>query len=188
VPKAGVDSALLQLIPNAQAAAAKLKSQGLAAWTTVTSGAYKPFLSAAEQSVSQVYGMPKSQVKQLAQSAPQGGNVQTTSIGSDLNPANIPGELLNAILKAFGLGSFPDLIVRGGLVLLGAAMILVGLLVLASGKTATNLAVTVAAPELGARRQRRNIAARGEEDRRTISHQEAERRRTISHRRGDSSE
>lgn len=43
-PQFGVNNALLDPVANAKAAFAKYKSQGLGAWTTYTSGAYKQFL------------------------------------------------------------------------------------------------------------------------------------------------
>ena len=51
-PKFGVDQALLVPINNARAAVAKYQSQGLGAWTTYTSGAYKQFLGAGGAAVS----------------------------------------------------------------------------------------------------------------------------------------
>jgi hypothetical protein len=44
VPSIGTDQQLLDPLTNAKAAVAKEKSQGLGAWTTYTSGAYKQFL------------------------------------------------------------------------------------------------------------------------------------------------
>lgn len=44
VPQFGTDQALLNPVANAQAAFAKYQSQGLGAWTTYTSGAYKQFM------------------------------------------------------------------------------------------------------------------------------------------------
>lgn len=72
VPSAGINNALLNPQANAKAAAAKLKSQGLDAWTTYTSGAYQPYFAGAKAAVAKVYGMPLSQVDQLASSAGHG--------------------------------------------------------------------------------------------------------------------
>jgi hypothetical protein len=72
-PQYGINSALLAPQANADAAAAKLRSQGLDAWTTVTSGAYLPYLAAAEQAVAKVYRMTTSQVDQLASTAQASG-------------------------------------------------------------------------------------------------------------------
>lgn len=44
VPSVGINEALLDPLTNARAAVAKYNSQGLGAWTTFTSGAYKQFL------------------------------------------------------------------------------------------------------------------------------------------------
>ena len=180
----GTNGALLNLEPNAEAAAAKLKSQGLGAWTTFTSGAYRPFLGSAESAVSQVYGMSMSQVKKLAASAPGGGqqsNPQTTAFGGPFNPANWPQELL----KAMGLKSFPDMAIRLGLIVLGGALVVVGLVVLA-GRSATKLAVDIAVPEARAgmaeSRRRGTIQERESARRETISHQEQERRESTRER------
>ena len=50
-PQCGVDQQLLDLMANACAMAATLKSQGLRAWTTFDKGVYKPYLGWAEQGV-----------------------------------------------------------------------------------------------------------------------------------------
>jgi hypothetical protein len=73
VPSVGINQALLTPQKNADAAAAKLKSQGLDAWTTYTSGAYKQYFSAAEAAVGHVYGLSSSAVDKLAASAGSGG-------------------------------------------------------------------------------------------------------------------
>lgn len=46
-PNLGTDKALLDPNTNAKAAVAKFKSQGLGAWTTYTSGAYKSYMAGA---------------------------------------------------------------------------------------------------------------------------------------------
>lgn len=175
----GSDGALLNLQPNADAAAAKLDSQGLGAWTTFTSGAYKPFLSSAEQAVSQVYNMPMKQVKNLAASAPGGGsqsNPQTTGFGFSLNPANWFAGLI-------GSSAFKDSAIRFGLIILGGALVVVGLVVLA-GRSASKLAVSVAAPEARVSEglRRGTIERREAARRETISHQEQERRESTRER------
>jgi hypothetical protein len=76
-PGVAVDQGLLSPQANANAAAAKLKSQGLDAWTTYTSGKYQPYFPAAESAVASVYGMPVSKVDQLAASAGTGGSGST---------------------------------------------------------------------------------------------------------------
>lgn len=47
VPSAGTDQALLDPANNARAAVAKYNSQGLGAWTTYTSGAFRQYLGGA---------------------------------------------------------------------------------------------------------------------------------------------
>lgn len=54
---------------NARLAAGKLSSQGLSAWGTYDSGAYQPYLSAAQQAVSAVYSMSLDDVTKLADQA-----------------------------------------------------------------------------------------------------------------------
>ncbi len=73
VPSAGINQALLSPQANADAAAAKLKSQGLDAWTTYTSGKYEPYFGAAKAAVGHVYGLSSSAVDKLAASAGSGG-------------------------------------------------------------------------------------------------------------------
>jgi len=78
-PQFGINQALLNPQKNADAAAAKLKSQGLGAWTTYTGGLYRPYFGAAEQAVSHVYGLSQAQVDKLAASAGKGGGITTTA-------------------------------------------------------------------------------------------------------------
>jgi hypothetical protein len=90
-PQYGTNEQLLSPQANANAAAAKLRSQGLDAWTTVASGAYEPYLAAAEQAVAKVYRMKTSQVDQLASSAQAsaggsgGGSTQDAELDSFLS-------------------------------------------------------------------------------------------------------
>ena len=72
-PQYGVNQALLNPQKNADAAAAKLKSQGLGAWTTITHNLYRPYFSDAEKAVAKVYKMSGSEVDKLASSAGMGG-------------------------------------------------------------------------------------------------------------------
>lgn len=70
--------------------------------------------------------------------------------GGWLNPFNWPAlgasQGLKTILGGLGLSDLRDLAVRGGLIILGALMVLVGIVVLA-GRGAATTALTVAAPE-----------------------------------------
>src|SRR5215469_1254167 len=72
-PQFGINHALLSPQANADAAAAKLRSQGLGAWTTYTDGAFEPYFGPAKTAVASVYGMSMQQVDQLAASAGHGG-------------------------------------------------------------------------------------------------------------------
>jgi hypothetical protein len=132
-PKFGINSALLQPQANADAANAKVESQGLSAWTTISSGAYLPYFSAAKQAVSTVYSLPISQVNKLAQEA----GAQTTGISwnpfTDLT--NLANDIISSFLKAFGVPNLTNLFIRAGLVLFGAVLVLVGIWMLA-GKQA----------------------------------------------------
>lgn len=135
-PQFGINNALLSLIPNSLAAAAKLRSQGLGAWTTVTDGLYRPYLPAAQTAVAQVYHMSQQQVSQLAHSAASGGSGGSTGIGTTgFNPlgsigGDIFGNLLNDLAKSFGAGSVKDMWIRAGFIIFGALLVLVGIAVM----------------------------------------------------------
>lgn len=145
VPSAGVNNALLNLKTNAEAAAAKLSSQGLGAWTTITSGKYLPYFPAAKLAVANVYGMSASQVSQLANSAGSGGAsttaAQTTSLGSDIGST-----LLSGLTSALGLPNAKDMLVRLGFIVLGGLLVIVGIMMLV-GKQAIQVGIEAAAPE-----------------------------------------
>jgi hypothetical protein len=100
---------------NAQEAVAKYKSQGLSAWGTYTSGAYKQFYKG---------GVNPSALPQ------GGGGGQASLTSSPLG--NIGGDLINSVLSGLGLGSLTDLFKRLGLILLGGLIILVGIGILVS--------------------------------------------------------
>jgi len=100
-PSIGVNDALLHPETNARAAAAKLKSQGLGAWTTYTSGAYQPYFGAAEKAVSSVYGMSLSRVDQLAASAGTGSaGGGGGGIGGDIG--SLAGQVWKGLTLPFG--------------------------------------------------------------------------------------
>jgi transglycosylase-like protein with SLT domain len=71
------------------------------------------------------------------------GNVSTTSalsgipiIGSILDPAQgIINDILNGVLKGLGVGSIKDMVQRLGLILLGFALLIVGIHLLAGGQS-----------------------------------------------------
>jgi hypothetical protein len=146
----GTNSQLFNLQANANAAAAKLKSQGLDAWTTITSGKYLTYLSSAKSAVTTVYNMSEAEVNKLVNSAGTSGpaTAQTTSfLSSALDPfEDIGSDIVNGLAISLGAKSVKDGAIRLGLILLGAAIVIVGLIVLA-GRAATSTAITVAAPE-----------------------------------------
>lgn len=151
VPSVAVNNGLLSLIPNAKAAVAKVRSQGLGAWTTITSGAYAPYFSSAKQAVATVWGMSDSEVSKLAKSAGS-QKAQTTGFLSGIGGflgggiGDIFGNAFQDFAKALGLPSPKDMFIRLGLILLGGLLILVGILTLV-GRQAMQTAITVAAPE-----------------------------------------
>lgn len=90
-------------------------------WTTFKTGAYKKYLSP---------------------TTPAGGNVPTNATTTGL--FGIPGlpslsvsgiieDMINTVLKMLGLGSLKDLAERAGLIILGFALLLVGIKILSSG-------------------------------------------------------
>jgi Lysozyme like domain len=108
-PQFGINHALLAPQANADAAAAKLRSQGLGAWTTYTSGKYEPYFGAAKTAVASVYGMSMQQVDQLAASAGHGGPIpaQTTGgiggcIEQGLYPFGLPVSFLGGVGQTVG--------------------------------------------------------------------------------------
>lgn len=150
-PQFGINNALLSLWPNAEAAAAKLSSQGLGAWTTITSGAYLPYFSAAKSAVGTVWGLSASQVQSLAKSAGKGGTQAQTTAFNPLAPGqsivgDVFGNVLNDLANQFHAGSVKDLFIRFGFILLGGLVLLLGIVMLV-GRAATTTAINVAVPE-----------------------------------------
>jgi hypothetical protein len=145
-PQCGTNGQLFGLQAAACAAAAKLKSQGLGAWTTITSGLYASYFSNAKQAVSAAYGMSPSQVDQLVASAKGGGtNAQTTAF-NPLNPfGSIGSDILGGLASSLGVPSPKDLMIRLGLILMGAVLVIVGITMFV-GKGAIKIA-EVATPE-----------------------------------------
>lgn len=151
-PQCGINGQLFGLEAAACAAAAKLRSQGLSAWTTITHGLELPFMNAAKTAVSQAYRLSPSQVNALAGSpgssggSPGGPGAQTTGF-NPLNPlGGIGGDLLGGLASALGLPSPKDMMIRLGLIMLGGLLLVVGMFMLA-GKQTLEAAITVAAPE-----------------------------------------
>lgn len=151
-PQFGINNQLLSLQNNANAAAAKLNSQGLGAWTTITSGAYSSYFTAAKQAVATVWGMSAAEVNKLAKSPGKGSTqqAQTTSalgsIGNFLGLNNF-NQLVPDILGSITSNkSVKDVMIRGGLIVLGGLMLLIGVIMLAGGKGAKT-AINVVAPE-----------------------------------------
>lgn len=143
-PQCGTNAQLFGLGPAACAAAAKLRSQGLGAWTTVTSGAYKASLPAALSAVASVFSMSQQQVKNLAATAGHGGggaNAQTTSFPLP-GVGNLGGTIISGLASAIGAASVKDLFIRLGLVVLGGLLLLVGVMML-TGKEIVQTAEAV---------------------------------------------
>jgi hypothetical protein len=82
-PNIATNSGLLNAQKNADAAAAKLHSQGLGAWTTYSDGAFQPYFAAAKQAVSKVYGFPMSTVDQLVSETKGVGSATGAGSGGD---------------------------------------------------------------------------------------------------------
>lgn len=111
---------------NAKLAIGKLNSQGLSAWGTYTSGAYKKYLG--------------------GRNVPNPGSAGGSGGGNVLTGFNPAGSLVSGLLSSLGIGSAKDALIRLGLIVLGGALIIVGVLMLV-GKTAAATAITVAVPE-----------------------------------------
>jgi len=125
------------LDPNVNAAQAvkKVKSQGLQAWGTYTSGKYKQFMSGAAPSTS---GLPSGST-----------SVQDTSLTSDLGDSIGKG-LGDAISSVFN--PLINVLIWGVEALLGVALIVGSIVVLlnnsAAGKELESDATAVVAPEM----------------------------------------
>jgi hypothetical protein len=128
-------------VTNAQLAIQKLNSQGLGAWGTYTSGAYKQYVNGATPA--DTTGLTTG-----------GGttNATTTSF-NPLDPSTwLSGAgagITQGIAGSLGIGSVADLFERLGLILLGGILVIVGIIMMA-GKGVTNIALTTAAPEAAA--------------------------------------
>jgi hypothetical protein len=104
-PADGVNQALLNPLDNAKAAKAKLDSQGLGAWTTITGGLYQPYFDAAQTAVSDVYDLPQAELTKLVESADKGG-----AAGSGGGSGGILGDISSWISDVTsGGGLFTDL-------------------------------------------------------------------------------
>lgn len=117
VPSVGVNEALLNPQANARAAAVKLKSQGLGAWTTYTSGKYQQFFPAAKAAVAKVYGLPLSEVDKLASSAGHGG-------GDDSSQDPATAQLTSFVAGPQGLLQETGTLLHGSAVVLDRAFAL----------------------------------------------------------------
>ncbi len=115
---------------NAAGAVGIKKAQGLGAWATYTSGAYQQFMQG---------NVPPANAQG---STPSGG---LNTVQASFNPLD-PTTYLNAVPQVVGAKSWQDMLIRGGLVILGAVLVIVAVVVL-FGKAAVQTAITVAAPE-----------------------------------------
>jgi hypothetical protein len=157
-PQCGSNGQLFGLSAAACAAAAKLRSQGLGAWTTIVDGLYIPYFSAAKQAVASVYNMSESEVTKLVQQSGKGGSGSGSGGGSGsqttgfsiFSPSDWIQTIEQSVLKGFGVTSFQDLFIRGGLILLGGLLIIVGLIALTGkGEQIINVAAPGAPKAVG---------------------------------------
>jgi hypothetical protein len=149
-PRFGINSALLNLQNNADAAAAKLDSQGLGAWTTINDGAYSSYFPAAKTAVAAVYNMPQSQVAQLAKQAGSSSTqqAQTTGLLSGIT-GDLFSNMMNDIASSLGLPSPKDMMIRLGLILFGAVLVIVGIVIF-TGRGSSSKQQTTIVPLSGA--------------------------------------
>jgi Lysozyme like domain len=106
-------------LTNARMAVAKYKSQGLGAWTTYTSGAYKPFLSQATSAL-QTLDTGQSTLDKIAELPGNAAN----AIGS---AAGTVGSAANSLGSVVGFLTSPTNWLRIGEVIVGVLLILMGL-------------------------------------------------------------
>lgn len=131
-PSIGVDNALLNPLTNAQAAVAKEKSQGLGAWTTYTSGAYKQF-------------MQGNVTPNQATAASYANGTQASVTG------DIAKGVLGGIMSGFGISDVKDLAERAALILFGVAIVVIAILRMTQlDNKAANVAVGAAKARIGA--------------------------------------
>jgi hypothetical protein len=127
---------------NAQQAVKKAKSQGLSAWGTYTSGAYRKYMSNAAPSPS---GVP------TGSTTTGTANAQDASVTGDIGSAIGKG-FANAISALFQ--PFVNLLIWGTETLLGMALIIGGVLIMLGqtqgGKEAEVDAATALVPEASA--------------------------------------
>lgn len=147
-PQIGVDAALFDPLTNAKAAVAKYDSQGLGAWTTYTSGAYKQFLQTAtpvSPGTTQAVNAAQTALNYAGGTGGNGGG-WTSALGGVFPDVasglfSWPGAIIGtvadvdkAVISAYdGLKLFfqPSTYVRIGAGLAGAAFIVLGIVCLA---------------------------------------------------------
>lgn len=138
-PQFGVNDALLNPVNNARAAWAKYQSQGIDAWTTWTSGKAASYIPQSEQAVQTAYNLSPSQLQTaVSQAGASGsGGTQPATLTNWLDPKSWIGDFFGLGFKELGFGSpnWGDLFERAGLILLGAALILLGIFLMATNKT-----------------------------------------------------
>lgn len=90
-------------------------------------------------------------VSQSATAGNEGSNASPTAATTDaftipglgsINPVGIAGDIMSAGLKAFGLSSFKDAFQRLGLILLGVALLIVGIRIISQGNSGSSKTVT----------------------------------------------
>lgn len=110
-PSIGTDNALLNPLTNARAAVAKYKSQGLKAWTTYTSGAYKQYYNSGVAPVTNGSG------------ANDASYTNATPVGS-----NLGSDLVSGLVSGLGLSDMKDLAERAGLIIFGGIILVIGII------------------------------------------------------------
>lgn len=110
-PSIGTDNALLNPLTNARAAVAKYKSQGLNAWSTYTSGAYKQYYNSGVAPVT------------------NGSGVSDASYGNAVPVgSNLGSDFVSGLVSGLGLSDLKDLAERAGLIIFGGILLVIGII------------------------------------------------------------
>lgn len=115
VPSVGIDQALLNPLTNAEAAVSKYKSQGLGAWTTYTSGAYRQYLQ----------GNVSPNTATAANYVTSATSTTATQAGL---PSTIASTVLGGLMSGFGITDVKDFAERAGLILFGGLVCVIAIL------------------------------------------------------------
>lgn len=124
-------------VTNAKLAIGKLQSQGLGAWGTYNSGAYKKYYNGSTPPAGSFPGNVNASLT--------GANTTTSNpglLGLLTSPLSaIPQGLSQGFASAFGAANFKDLAIRAGLLILGGILVVVGIIIMSGReiKAATNI-------------------------------------------------